>query len=343
MKARRIRNIVALWLVLLWVGAGVALAASPTWAADPASGVKVGWVSDNSTLIAATWSGPAIDGKADGKGNLTVTVRHKNGKEYKASGEAELKAGLLEGQVKMTWSDGEAFDAVYVAGRIQKGIWKIADGRVYEGEFQDGQPHGYGIGKDASGKVIHDGQWKNGQPVTPLKAESVMGIPWGASDKVVRDVLMARPKTIRVSYLDGRDGKDRWQYYGGPYADFSDAWIYVHYYEEKMWMVQISWPLKENEVLDRFQTIRQGLQTRYGAPSSEKGKFLDSFVYWELGGPGDGYGVNVQIRPNKIRFVPADRTPETHPFRVYVTYNDQTVAKLLNPPNTKPDGAHKDY
>ena len=343
MKARRIRDILALCLVLLWVGAGVALAASPTWAADPASGVKVGWVSGKFTLIAATWSGPAIDGKADGKGNLTVTVRHTNGKEYKASGEAELKAGLLEGQVKMTWSDGDAFDAIYMAGRLQKGIWKIADGRTYEGEFKDGQPHGYGVGKNAAGKVIHDGQWQNGLPVTPLKAESVLGIPWGASDKVVRDILMARPKTIRISQLDGRDGKDRWQYYGGPFAEFADAWIYVHFYEDKMWMVQISWPLKETEVLDRFQAIRQGLTARYGAPTSEKGKFLDSFVYWDLGGVGAGYGVNVQILRNTFKIAPADPSPQNYPFRVYVTYNDQTAAKLLDPPNTKPDGAHKDY
>ena len=108
-------------------------------------------------------------------------------------------------------------------------------------------------------------------------------------------------------------------------------------------MVQVSWPLKEDQVIDRFNAVKQGLTERYGAPMVEKGKYLDSYGLWDLGGAGRGYTVNLQIRKNTIRYIASVDPATTHPFRVFITYYNQSVADLFNQ-TAKPGGSgSKDY
>ena len=45
------------------------------------------------------------------------------------------------------------------------GIWKYSNGDVYEGEFKDHKIEGFGKKTDRNGKIIHNGNWKEGQPV----------------------------------------------------------------------------------------------------------------------------------------------------------------------------------
>ena len=357
-----------------------ALAAVEAWTTDPATGSKIGVVffTDGLTLVSANWTGPTVGGMAEGQGKLQFIYKDKSGTETKVQADAEMKAGKLNGHVSIKWSDGDSFEGNYREGLREgkgiykytdgsiydgewktgkqdgRGVYKLADGRVYDGEWKDGKQDGYGVGKDATGKVIYDGQWKNGEPVKDgqavgsssggaLKADKVLGIPWGATDEQARSIMKQRPKTDNFSYLNGKDAFDRWHYYYGPYADFPDAWIYVHFYQDKMWMVQISWPLKENEVLDRFNIVKQGLTARYGAPMVEKGKYLDYYGLWDLGGEGRGYTVTLMIKQNVIKIAAADPSTATHPFRVFITYYNQSVADLFNQ-TAKPGGSgSKDY
>lgn len=267
-----------LFLVIGFALTGATALAGEQWATDPATGVKIGIVftADDATLVSASWSGPAAGGLAEGQGKLQFVIKDKAGKEAKAQCEAEMKAGKLNGKVSMVWSDGDTFDGYYRDGLRDgqglyrwasgasydgewkeglyegKGVLKLADGRSYEGDFRKSKQNGFGVGRDASGKVIHEGEWKDGAPVIPLKADKVLGIPWGASEEEAKSILLKRPNTIRVSFLDGKDGEHRWLYFGGPFADFPDAWIYVHFYQGKMWQVRISWPLKDDQIMDRF-------------------------------------------------------------------------------------------
>ena len=361
--------------------------AAQSWVNDSATGTKIGIVNDHYTLISATWSGPAVDGKAEGKGTLTMTIRDKAGKTYTGTGEAEMKAGLMHGQVLITWTDGEAFNGTYKDGIREKGVYKIpsgdvyegdfknnvpdgygvytfadgsryegqwknglkdgrgimkwADGRIYEGDFKNDKLHGFGVGKDAAGKVVHDGEWKDGKPWTKLKTDSVLGVPWGATEEQAKEILLKRPNTIRVSFLDGKNGDHRWLYFGGPFADIPDAWIYVHFYQGKMWQFRISWPLKEAQTMDRYNTLKQGLAGRYGPPSSEEGKNYDSRAWWEL---GQNYYVGIEILQNTTKIAPADPTPTTHPFRVYITYYNKDIVDILYS-NKQPNSSNvsKDY
>ena len=343
--------------LLLIATSTTALAAVEAWTADPATGSKIGvvFLTDGLTLVSANWSGPTVGGMAEGQGKLQFVYKDKSGTETKVQADAEMKAGKLDGHVSINWSDGDSFAGNYREGlREGRGVYKLADGRVYDGEWKAGKQDGYGVGKDATGKVIHDGPWKNGEPVKDgqaggasaggaLKADKVLGIPWGATDEQAKSILAQRPNTKAYSFMNGKDAFDRWNGYSGPFADFSDAEIFVHFYQDKMWMVQVSWPLKEDQVIDRFNAVKQGLTERYGAPMVEKGKYLDSYGLWDLGGAGRGYTVNLQIRKNTIRYIASVDPATTHPFRVFITYYNQSVADLFNQ-TAKPGGSgSKDY
>lgn len=352
---------------LLFAGSGTALA-EETWATDPKTGVKIGWNSTLSSIANISWTGPASNNLAEGKGELTLELRYKDGTTLQAKGIAEMIAGFLDGKAVFTYSNGDSYDGYYKKGLRHgqgiyryksgvyeyydgdwkngeasgKGVLKFRDGRIYEGDFVKGQPEGLGIGKDTAGKVIHDGQWKEGMPVQVLKADKVMGIPWGANESEAKKILLQRPKTSGpYPFMSGKDGQNFWKGYYGPFAEFPDAWVYVHFYQEKMWQVIISWPLKEDQVLDRFAAVKKGLQERYGNPFVEKGKYMDANSTWDL---GLKHSVNLQIRRNTTKVNVSDPTPQNLPFRVVITYYDANVAETLGLiKSDKPTGPHKDY
>ncbi len=332
---------VIIFVIAVFAGGQSALAAEQ-WGTDPDNGSRVCIVffADDITLTAVSWSGPAVNGLAEGQGKLRFAYRGKDGKEISVQGDAEMKGGKMDGKASIKWSDGDSYDGVYQGGmRNGQGTFRYASGRVYEGDWKNGVPHGYGVGRDATGKVVHDGEWKDGNPLIPLKADKVLGIPWGASEEQARSIMLQRPNTKAYSFMNGNDAHSQWKGYFGPFADFSDAEIWVHFYQGKMWQVQISWALKDDQVMDRFTAVKRGLTERYGAPASETGKYLDAVAVWDLGG---GYYVNVQIRKNTVKYIAGTDPALTHPFRVYITYHNQAVADIIEKA-AKPAGAHKDY
>lgn len=44
-----------------------------------------------------------------------------------------------------------------------RGTRYCKNGEIYEGLFENNNPHGEGILKDANGTVIHKGVWKEGE------------------------------------------------------------------------------------------------------------------------------------------------------------------------------------
>ncbi|HEX9949208.1 MAG TPA: hypothetical protein VGB29_03550, partial [Thermodesulfobacteriota bacterium] len=192
---------------LLIVGASATAMAAPTqsWVTDPATGCKIGYVHETSTLISARWSGPIVAGKAQGKGNLSLTVKGKDGKELQGQGQAEMRAGLLNGKAAITWSDGSSYDGYYKAGLREgkcilkyangdsydgyykadlkegKGIYKQANGYSYDGEWKNGKMEGHGVLKDAAGKITYEGEYKDGKPVTqPAQPKTAPTQQWVA-------------------------------------------------------------------------------------------------------------------------------------------------------------------
>ena len=261
--------------------AGTALAAE-SWATDPKTGAKVGFVHPFYVLTAASWSGPVADGKAEGSGTLVATVRA--GKTvYTIQVQGEMHAGLLNGKASGKWSDGDTFEANFMNGVGEgRGFMKYASrgGRVYEGDYSNSLPNGHGVYKEANGKVIYEGEWKDGAPVTRPLLDKVLGIPWGATEDEVKKAMLARPKTSLQ--WSGKEDSATVQRFWGPFNN-EDHWITAYFIDGRLFLVEITRLVPEaklDEAMAKFEAVRKGLTERYGPPDEEKGKYMDTVLCW---------------------------------------------------------------
>ena len=76
MKFQPFSRLSVLILLILFSIAGNALAAE-TWVVDPNTGTKIGWSSTDWVLLKASWNGPAVGGKAEGKGEKEPVADNK--------------------------------------------------------------------------------------------------------------------------------------------------------------------------------------------------------------------------------------------------------------------------
>ena len=290
---------------LIFLTAGAALA-TETWVTDKKTGAKIFWVSSSGSLLtSASWDGPVVNGLAQGTGSFTITIR-QDGKDYETKGQGEMLSGYLDGKIVLQWSHGDSFDGTYKKGqRHGKGLYSWAnsdrydgewvdgeisgkgkftwkDGKSYEGEWREGKRNGQGILKDPQGKILFEGQWNDDTPVVVgLKTDAVLGIPWGASEKTVKDIMNKRPKT---SFWDkGKQKEARRISYFTTYNDHP-AIAQVFLYQDQMYWVQIVVQSKtEGEMMQLFEASRQGLSDRYGLASGEMGTGKDARIRWDLG------------------------------------------------------------
>lgn len=273
-----------------------------------------------------SYQGDWKNGYLDGTG----IFRFANGDVY----QGEFKNGIREGNGTFKWKDGNSYQGDWKNNKADgKGVYRFANGGVYQGEFKNGMREGQGVYNDATGKVVHSGLWKEdkpmGMPVPAIttdvantsgavKADKVLGIPWGASEEEVKRILKERPDT--KYWFTKKEGKSDVQHYVGPFNK-ERAGIYVYFYQGKMYQVLISHLLSEARVLDKFSEFKTGMAERYGPPSSESGKFLDSVVIWDLGGE---YRAGVRIQKN--RYNHPDR-----PFDVQLSYWERGTYFLVHP------------
>jgi hypothetical protein len=373
-------------------------APTQSWVTDPATGCKIGWVHEQSTLISASWSGPIVAGKAQGKGNISLTLKDKDGKEVQGQGQATMLAGLLNGKVSIKWSDGNSYDGFYKAGlkegkgiikwanggsydgdwkadqfegkgivksaegwsydgewkaglmegkgikkwpdgasyngEWKNGTWegmgsfKFPDGRVYTGGFKDSRFNGHGVLKDAAGKIIYEGEWKDDK--MSVKTEKVLDIPWGASVDEAKRIMGQRPKTSYFGASTNANVKQHtWHTYIGYFND-DVARLQVHFYEGKMFGVDACVYTSEDQLLDKFNSIKQGLTQRYGPPAITVGKYLDTHVWWNLGGD---YGVTMSIKKSTMF--------KDTPFEIIISYRNRATENAINKAGAPTSG--KDY
>lgn len=266
-------------LLFSLTGAGQA---GESWVTDSKTGAQVGWIHDNYTMTAASWSGPIVDGKAEGKGILLATLKAIDNKEYKGQIQAEMVGGKLDGKVSLKLSDGDTFEGTCVKGVAEgKGIYRFADrSRIYEGEYKNNRPDGYGVYKDFSGKVVYEGQWVEGNPATRPVLDKVLGVAWRNSEDEVKKVMLARPKTALRDTV--KNGSITEQQYWGPFND-QEQWIMFRFFEGKMYIVGVVQQFGEDRLdllMERFDASKKGLNERYGHPDIENGKYLDAKLAW---------------------------------------------------------------
>ena len=158
-----------LLLTLLFVISTASLASAESlaeyWITDPSNSSKICimlW-GDNMKLVSAAWSGPSVDGKAEGKGLLNF-VYTDNGKEKKVQADAEMKAGKLDGKASVNWANDYTYDGYYKEGlRSGKGVYKSTEGVIQDGDWLNGLMNGKGSLHLPDGRVF-EGDFVDGLP-----------------------------------------------------------------------------------------------------------------------------------------------------------------------------------
>ena len=103
------------------------------WITDK-NGCKV-WDSVPTLGETVSWSGPCVDGYAEGKGTLIWYLRGERHSTY----QGEMKAGHYEGHGTQFWPDGTRYDGEWSNDRAEgKGTYQAASGEVCAGVWIDG-------------------------------------------------------------------------------------------------------------------------------------------------------------------------------------------------------------
>jgi len=164
MRSKRILLMMAAAILAAWVGAHAADPADIRWGRDPRTSAQVGYVTRNFQLTEVSWSGPAVQGMAHGKGALKLSLRSVDGRnQYTVEGEAELAAGLMDGMATLKYSDGESYTGTYRAGlKDGKGRYTYADGDSYDGDWKENLKQGRGVLLTGEGDR-YEGEFKDDQ------------------------------------------------------------------------------------------------------------------------------------------------------------------------------------
>ena len=98
-------------------------------------------------FIVAGWSG---------------AYKFANGDQY----DGQMKEGKFNGYGTLLGAKGTKYVGWFADGKFNgNGTFTTRQGRTYTGDFKDDLLNGKGIVKEKDGKVIYDGQFKDGQPV----------------------------------------------------------------------------------------------------------------------------------------------------------------------------------
>ena len=142
--------------------------------------------------------------------------------------------------------------------------------------------------------------------------------------------MQQRPNTA-YGYTE-KDARKNWQVYMGPFND-DRADIRVFFYQGKMFQVIIAHHLGEDNLLAKFNALKNGMVARYGAPAKEGGKYLDSEAFWDLGA---GIRAGLKIRKSYLN------KPD-FPFMVQLAYWQRDTYLLVNPEEKATTGPGKDF
>ncbi len=137
-------------------------------ARDPNTGCQV-WKPSLTPNEAVTWSGPCVNGFAEGTGTASWTVDGRLALTY----EGRFRSGVLQGVGRMIGAGGDRFEGAYRDGKREGyGVYASATGERYEGEFKGNRRHGRGTLIHADGSRV-EGTFVDGNPPAdgkPLRA-----------------------------------------------------------------------------------------------------------------------------------------------------------------------------
>jgi hypothetical protein len=165
---------------------------APTFYSDAKTGCRVGTFGEAQPQLTVQWSGPCVDGKAQGRGiaewSVAGTFLSRTEGEYRAGlregraittdaqnnrNEAEYRGGRRNGRCIIVYADGGRFDG-QCANDQANGPAKrdFADGDRYVGDYRDDKFNGHGVyvwqdGRIYEGDLVAGEQSGHGKEAWP--------------------------------------------------------------------------------------------------------------------------------------------------------------------------------
>jgi hypothetical protein len=280
----------------------VAAAEGFVWLTDPKTGCQIAsTAADGITYISISWSGGIVNGKAEGPGQIVkVYELREKGKTVRETmeGTAEMRQGIVHGQVSLRWSDGMAYEGAYENGqRNGFGKLRMPDNTVFEGEWKDGVPHGKATFRGPSGRIARDCIYDKGtaidKPFAGKVVPSIGGLldtfqdlPWGASEDAVKAAYKNREGLVDSSASDTKELKGARSLAFKLRQPDGTVKLFFNLVQDKLASGVIYWYVtKEDELMPKFESIKYALTQKYGQPDGEAGKFLDKKAVWNFGVP----------------------------------------------------------
>jgi hypothetical protein len=293
------------FLILLAALAVLALPASatPVWVADAQTGCQVCFSGTLPVPASLSWSGGAVDGKADGRGQLKLVYR--NG--LTVEGTADMRLGVLHGQASLRWSDGSSYEGGFENNRFSgEGKLTFADGATYAGGYANGGYEGHGVLTERSGRVKYDGTFERNTfkpkpfdgKVTPSIGgllDGFQGIPWGSDQAAVVKAMEKIGYRVEHAFdTVEKNAKNGWgkEVPGSSllyclYSDDPKAPLKNHchffFFDNRLAVGWLHFYASEDDLLKKFDEVKAALSAKYGPPDEEKGKFLDREAIWYFG------------------------------------------------------------
>ena len=318
------------------------------------------------------WDGPCQNSLAEGEGPIQIKF-FRDGNEKAPiviDGTMTMAGGMPNGKALLRWNFGLSFEGEYRNGERARGVmryngetydgefyldefhgkgtYRFKNGDVYEGDWAAGKRNGFGKLTGTDGKVKYQGEWKDNHPTNDpaltrtLKA--FLNIPWGTSRDDVEKAMKSRPGNFLKSNLFFFKNGVYWG--GGKASDGTEftyflsrfnnepALIKAYSYQDKFFLGQVSFFNTEQDILSNFETVKRDLNERYGAPTKETGKFMDSLVLWEFQ-EGNFIGLKIErLGYDKANFAlnnqdSALREVLKRPFNLTLYYGYGVVYKKL--------------
>jgi hypothetical protein len=153
----------------MWIAKAALAAALLNCGLLNASADSSGWLKDGPCALFGTdagpgdtvsWTGPCVDGYAEGLGTATFTH----------DGQAQsftaifVHGAIPDGHVITRWGQGWSYDGETVGGRFNgTGILTTDTSDRFDGQWSDGKMNGFGVLLRANGER-YAGDWKNDRP-----------------------------------------------------------------------------------------------------------------------------------------------------------------------------------
>lgn len=146
-------------------------------------------------------------------------------------------------------------------------------------------------------------------PAPPAQTDGFLDVPWSSPAEVVKKDFASRSRA-RLDRAASTD--EELQFNGGRFAGFKVERFILKFSGDRFWKADVIFEPARRDYVKEFQTLRQLLVGKYGAPGSDSRRAEDQSAEWYLRGvPGvdkDKIFLTTEAGKNRMTmFYAADR------------------------------------